>query len=219
MRVALIPVKDLAQAKMRLAPALDAADRTSLALAMLTDVIAACRESAMFDEIRVLSRDRDVAWHARDLGALPLPEPATLDGLNGSLTFGQRYVSRRLAARELLVLPADVPLVRAEDIRAVVGALGDAPRSVALVRARDGGTNALALRPPEAIPMRFGRDSAAAHLAAARDAGIVPVELRNDALAFDVDGVDDATALASLPCGPETARWAAARSTREERGA
>ncbi len=212
MRVALIPVKELAQAKMRLAPALDAAGRTSLAIAMLSDVITACRESAMFDEIRVLSRDRDIAWHARDLGALPLPEPATLDGLNDSLTFGQRYAGRRLAARELLVLPADVPLARAIDIRSVIDALGETPRSVALVRARDGGTNALAIRPPEAIPMRFGRDSASAHIAAARAAGIDAAAVANDALAFDVDSIDDVDALPALPCGPETAAWVAARA-------
>lgn len=212
MRVALIPVKELALAKMRLAPKLDAAARADLALAMLTDAIAACRDAAIFDEIRVLSRDRDVAWHARDLGAQPLPEPATLDGLNDSLTFGQRYAGRRLAAAELLVLPADVPLARAADIRAIIDALGDAPSAVALVRARDGGTNALAIRPPEAIPMRFGRDSAAAHLAAARAAAIPAIEMPSSALSFDVDAIDDVDALAALPVGAATARWLAARS-------
>jgi 2-phospho-L-lactate guanylyltransferase len=169
MRAALIPMKELAQAKMRLADVLGRDDRAELALAMLTDVIAACTESGRFDEICVVSNDSEVFWHARELGAQPIAEPATLGGgLNDGLTFAQRYLGRRAAANELVILPADVPLARADDISAVVDALAvsDAPRAV-LVRSRDNGTNALALRPPEAVDMHFGRDSADAHRAAA----------------------------------------------------
>jgi 2-phospho-L-lactate guanylyltransferase len=212
MRGALIPMKDLAGAKMRLADVLDRNERSELALAMLTDVIEACRASGCFDVIAVVSSDSEVFWHARELGAKPLAEPATLSGLNNGLTFAQRYMARRVAVAELVILPADIPLVRADDVRAVVDALGAQGERAAIVRARDNGTNALAMRPPEAVPMRFGRSSADAHVAAAREGGVEMIELANERLAFDVDAPEDLEALASLPVGAATAGWLEARA-------
>jgi 2-phospho-L-lactate guanylyltransferase len=212
-RAALIPVKSLRDAKTRLADALDARARAELVLAMLSDGIEACLLSGVFELVCVISDDSDVLWHARELGAKPLAEPAMRSGLNESLTFGQRYMARRVAVAELLILPADVPLVRPDDICAVADALAGGPEQhVVIVPARDGGTNALALRPPEAIPMSFGSNSAAAHRAAAERADIVVTELQVDRLAFDVDDLADVDALASLPVGGATLGWLQARA-------
>jgi 2-phospho-L-lactate guanylyltransferase len=205
-------MKELRGAKMRLAGALDASERAELALAMLTDVIRACSDSGCFEIVAVISGDSEVHWHARDLGAKPLAEPKTLAGLNESLTFGQRYLGRRMAAAELVIVPADVPLVAADDVRAVVAAIGDRGDRVALVRARDNGTNALAMRPVEAIPMRFGPDSADAHRAAARSVGIEATELDLDRLRFDVDDVADIDAMTTLAVGAATRGWIDARA-------
>ncbi len=224
MRAALIPMKELSQAKMRLADVLDRTARAGLALAMLTDVISACNESGCFDIVAVVCADSEALWHARELGARPLAEPAAirtasgLQALNDGLTFGQRYLARRLGAAELVILPADIPLARADDVRAVVDALaGDAPRAV-IVPSQDNGTNALALRPPEAIAMRFGRDSADAHRAAARDAGTDVVVLDIDRLRFDVDAPEDLDALPGLPVGAATRGWLDARTRYQATG-
>jgi 2-phospho-L-lactate guanylyltransferase len=207
-------MKDFAGAKMRLAEVLDADARAELARAMLTDVIEACRESGCFGQIAVVSNDSEVFWHARECGAKALAEPATLSGLNDGLTFGARYLGRRVAASEIVILPADLPLIRSDDVRAVVEALAsDAPR-VVVARARDNGTNALGLRPPEAIGLHYGINSADAHLAAARAAGIETVELANEHLAFDVDAPADLELLSSLPVAAATAGWLAARAAR-----
>ncbi len=206
-------MKELSQAKMRLADVLDRQDRAELALAMLVDVLAACRESGCFDEIAVISNDSEVFWQVREAGAKPLAEPATLSGLNESLTFGQRYLARRVAVDELVVLPADVPMILAADVREVVDALAGPEPRVVLVRSRDNGTNALALRPPEAVAMHYGRNSADAHRADA-DANDVPViELANERLAFDVDSPDDLALLPTLAVGATTAGWLAARAS------
>ena len=172
MRGALIPMRNLTGAKTRLGETLAESERAELALAMFTDVVTACVDSGLFAEVRVVSGDSEVHWHARELGAKPLAEPATLSGLNDSLTFGQRYLARRVAVSELLILPADVPLASADDIRGIMESLGDAERRAVLVRARDGGTNALAMRPPEALPVRFGAQSADRHTEAAREASV-----------------------------------------------
>lgn len=207
MRGALIPMKDLHGAKGRLADALGADQRAALAAAMFRDVVQACRASGLFDVIAVVSRDSEVFWQARELGAVAIAEPATLNGLNDSLRFGQRYLARRVGVDELLILPADIPLVTPEALRAVCDALGGASRAVAIAPARDGGTNALAIRPAEAIGMRFGVDSARAHAAAARSAGIEPAEVLVPALAFDVDAPEHLAELAREQCGSATHAW------------
>lgn len=213
MRAALIPMKSLSGAKMRLAYALDERARHEFALAMFVDVVTACRESGRFDLIAVISGDSEVFWHARELGAKPLAEPATLSGLNEGLTFGQRYLARRMAAAEIVILPADMPAIRPDDVRAIVDALDavDTPR-VVFVRARDNGTNALAMRPPEAIGMHYGRDSADAHRAAAEAAGIDVVELALERIAFDVDSVEDLALLPGMAAGAATRGWLDARA-------
>lgn len=206
-------MKSLRDAKTRLADALDARARSELVLAMLSDVVEACLLSGVLDIVSVISDDSEALWHARELGAKPLAEPLMRSGLNESLTFGQRYMARRVGADELVILPADVPLVRPDDVCAVVDALaGGAERHAVIVPARDGGTNALALRPAEAIPMAFGERSASAHRAAAERAGIAVTELSVDRLAFDVDDAADVAALASLPVGGATLAWLQARA-------
>ena len=214
MRAALIPVKELAQAKMRLADVLECRARSELALAMLTDVITACRESATFDVIAVVSSDTEALWHARELGSKPIAEPAALhatsgaEALNTGLTFAARYLHRRVGVDEMVILPADIPLARGADIRIVAETLAAAhgPRIV-IASAADNGTNALALRPPLLIPMRFGRDSADAHRRASIDAGVEPAVLDLPALRFDVDSPNDLRALDALPVGAATRGW------------
>jgi 2-phospho-L-lactate guanylyltransferase len=205
-------MKSLEGAKMRLADVLDATERRELALAMFVDVIAALLASACFDTVSVISDDSDVFWQSRELGARAIAEPKTLSGLNASLTFGQRYLARRIAATELVIMPADTPLIQPDDVRAIVGALGDDGGRCVLVRARDNGTNALALRPPEAIDMHYGIDSADAHHAAAAAAGLDVVELDLPRVAFDVDSPEDVLALSSLPVGAATLGWLEARA-------
>lgn len=214
MRGALIPMKSPAESKSRLADVLDARERAELALAMLVDVITACNDSEMFDIVAVVSGDSDVFWVAREHGAKPIAEPATLSGLNDDLTFGIRYLARRVGCDEVVIFPADIPLVQPVDVCSVVNALASRDeRRVAIVRATDDGTNALGLRPPEVIPMRFGRDSASAHAAEAATAGVACVELDLERLRFDVDEAADVEALTTLAVGAATRGWLDARAS------
>src|SRR5438045_448423 len=97
MRAALIPMKELSQAKMRLADVLERRQRAELALAMLTDVITACHDSGCFDMVTVCSSDSEVFWHARELGARPIAEPATLQRPAGVQALNDRLPLERIA--------------------------------------------------------------------------------------------------------------------------
>ena len=73
-----------------------------------------------------------------------------------------------------------------------------------LVPSRDGGTGALLRAPHDAIPSAFGKESAAAHRAAARSTALSFAELRLPSLSVDVDRLEDAAVLAEGAGGRRT---------------
>ena len=202
MRFGLIPVKELAQAKARLAPVLDDAARRGLALAVFRDVLAAALACPALDAVAVVTRDEEVLTIAGEAGAEGLPEPG---GLNEALTSAAETLGQRDAGR-LVVLAADLPLATSDDIAAVAHARTD----VAVAPSRDGGTNALALPlPVGTIAFRFGLDSARRHLAGAEEAGLQSLRLDLPNLAFDLDTPEDLaqlrrTATEGRPVGIQT---------------
>lgn len=192
MTYALVPVKALDRAKGRLADALAPAERRALVLAMLGDVLAALRAARLVSGIGVVSRDGAVLALAARAGAEALPDRA--GDLNGALAEAVAYAEGRGAAA-VLVLPGDVPLVAPPEIDGLIAAGGAGP-AVVLAPSRDGGTNALYLRPPSALPFQFGPGSLAHHLAAAHARGIAARLVRSPGLDLDVDRPDDLLLLA-----------------------
>jgi 2-phospho-L-lactate guanylyltransferase len=87
----------------------------------------------------------------------------------------------------VLVLPADLPMVRREDIAAIIER-GQHLMSVVLTTdsARDG-TNALFMRPPGLIPYTFGPGSFDRHLQFAREAGAEVSVYESLHLSLDID--------------------------------
>ena len=183
---AVVPVKDLAGTKSRLAPILDPGARAGLTLYMMGRVVAALRGAGV-EKVGVVSPDRIVLGEAEERGATPLRQESR--GLNPALEEGRRWAMER-GASELLVLPADLPLIEAEDVREVLAGAAGAPVVVSPDGARFG-TNALLLRPPDALPFLFGPSSFEAHLEAARDRGAEARVFENGHLSFDLDTAGD----------------------------
>ncbi len=184
---AVVPVKDLGGTKSRLAPVLDPAARAGLTLYMMGRVVSRLREAGL-DAVGVVSPDPIVLDEALRRGATPLVQKSR--GLNPALEEGRLWATENGAAA-LLVLPADLPLIEAEDVRAV---LDEAAGGTSVVIAPDGarsGTNALLLRPPDALPFLFGPDSFEAHLGAARDREAEARVCENQHLSFDLDTAGD----------------------------
>ncbi len=180
MTAAVVPLKNLARAKGRLAPVLSAAERRGLVLAMLGDVLAALLGARGLGGIYVVADEappapEGVAWIA---------EPANR-GYDAAVATA--LADPRVAgAAAMLVLPGDLPLATPADIDAL---LDEAPRPGARVAlARDGdGTNALLLSPPDLAPTRFGPGSGARHRALALAAGAPAETVSPPGLAFDID--------------------------------
>jgi 2-phospho-L-lactate guanylyltransferase len=183
---AVVPVKDLRGTKSRLAPILDPGARAGLTLYMMGCVVTAIGEAGV-EDVCVVSPDRIVLNEAQGRSATPLVQESR--GLNPALEEGRRR-ALDLGVGTLLVFPADLPLLDAADVRAVL----EVSEGASVVISPDGarsGTNALLVRPPGALPFAFGPDSFEAHLEAARGRGLEVRVCERPHLAFDLDTAGD----------------------------
>lgn len=180
---ALVPIKRRSAAKQRLAARLSPELRLALTRTMLASVVDALRNSRGVDHIAFASVERDT-----------IPDefpvlPDTGGGLNAVLEDARRTLIAR-GADELLVLHADLPLVSAADIDAVV----ESGRRGGFALGTDcagRGTNALFLKSGAAFRFQFGADSRARHLEEAMRSGCRPAEVSSPGLSLDVDEPQD----------------------------
>jgi 2-phospho-L-lactate guanylyltransferase len=194
---AVVPVKPFDAAKLRLAPVLDAAERSHLVRLMFEDVLAALTASRhLLAGVLVPTADRQAAEIARRHGAAVVAEESP-SGLNSAIEQAIGCIASA-GGDGMLVVPADLPQLSAASIDQVVRLL-DVPEAVALVQAHaDGGTNLLACRPAGVIPPLFGPQSFWRHREAARHAGIRTSIVKNRELEQDIDRPDDLIAFLSM---------------------
>lgn len=187
MIVGVIPLKRLDDAKGRLAPFLPPEERVKLVLALAERAVDAMQTSGVVDRIAIVSPEPHLAerWQVESL-----PDPGDL---NGAIARGAAW-ARSQGARGMLVLPADLPEVQAADVLALV----EGTEAVVVAPTHDGGTGALFLSPPDAIPPAFGPDSARRHLQSAGERGLRARELSRAGLAFDLDTREDLARMAVL---------------------
>jgi 2-phospho-L-lactate/phosphoenolpyruvate guanylyltransferase len=193
---AVMPVKDTAGAKQRLAGFLPAQVRRQLALAMFEDVLQAVAAVPELTGIAVVTIDPAAADIALRLGARVWSDGAR-DGHTGAVT----AAARRLAAEgsAMLTIPGDVPLVTAADIRQLLDIHSRKP-GFTIVPARDEqGSNAIVCSPADLVPLRFGADSFFPHLAAARACGVDPTTVHLPRIALDIDEPADLAEFMKIP--------------------
>jgi 2-phospho-L-lactate guanylyltransferase len=196
---AVVPIKDTGDAKRRLAGVLGAARRREFALAMFEDVLATLSRVRELAGIVVVTADPAATAIARRYAARVSKQGAH-DGHSGAVA----AAARQFASQSMLTVPGDVPLVDADDIRALVEAYRDASyrsaRAFIIVPARDErGSNAVLCSPATAVPLRFGADSFWPHLAAAKRQGIEPTVLNLPRIALDIDTPDDLALFLATP--------------------
>ncbi len=195
----IVPVKPLSLGKSRLASLLSAQERRELARRLLLQTLKTVAAVEDLAGIIAISRDEEVLTLARAGGASTLPEaaiptdPALPDpeaALNNALNQA-RTVAVERGADAILILPADLPLLTVHDIGEMIhlGNLHD--RCIVLAGSRDGGTNALLLRPAYAIDFAYGPQSRQRHIERAKAADLTIHEIRSTALALDLDSAED----------------------------
>lgn len=214
---AVVPIKELVNAKQRLAPVLDEKERQLLFQAMVEDVLSTLQSSEMIDECWVVTRDPAVEKLASSHQARVIPEPDT-PGLIPAVTYAASKMAEE-GVQRLVFVPGDAPLVSVEELNIVLTQLSEATadteagsdkngidllhqapteKSFIIVPARDlGGSNCISCSPPDCMKFGFGEDSFRRHLAFARELGIKPRVAKLPGLGLDVDTPDDLIELIS----------------------
>jgi len=201
---AVVPVKERASAKERLAPILRPEARQALALAMLADVLTAVTAAPGIAGLLVVSVDAEASQLAAHYGAR-VTELGACDGHTGAVTTAARLLAAE-GRPGMLTLPGDIPLVTPVEIACVLAAHPRAP-SFTIVPSHDKrGSNAIACSPPDAVPLRFGEDSFHPHLRAAEARGIRPNVVHLPGIALDIDNPEDVVSFMRSPS--PTRAWA-----------
>ncbi len=183
MIAAVIPVKRLTEGKSRLAARLSPTERAELITDLVRRAVDALHESGIIERIALATPEVALA---QSLKVEALPDEGSLNAaLRGAVAW-----ATEMDAAGLLILPGDLPLVRGEDVRAIVATLPDPP-AISIAPTRDGGTGALLLSPPTVIPPSFGAASFERHLQLAHDCGVRVSSVMRTALSFELDTVED----------------------------
>jgi 2-phospho-L-lactate guanylyltransferase len=199
---AVVPIKEFADAKARLAALLAPDERRALAAAMAEDVLTTLAAVQALAGILVVTVEPIAAGLARRVGAAVLEEGAR-DGHTGAVASAVRFLVREGRAT-MLTMPGDLPAITSAEVAATLAAHGAAPAFTIVPSHDERGSNAILCSPPDVVPLRFGDDSFLPHLEAARRRGIAPTIVRQPGIARDIDHPADLFALLRTPPGPRT---------------
>ena len=205
---ALVPLKSLGEAKSRLGGLLSKEQRSDLALAMVSDVLAALRTHHLVASVTLVSDDAGAGGLAESYGAQWLPEwELECRGLNSVISAAvDKLVST--GAEQVIVLHGDLPLLRESDISAVLDQLRRQPGLVIGTDTESRGTNLLAFPATRVPEFHYGENSCALHRAWADASGESVSILQRSGIALDVDEPMDLSELLGFEhIGECTRQW------------
>jgi 2-phospho-L-lactate guanylyltransferase len=186
---AIVPVKPLRRGKSRLSGSLTEDERATLNKFLLQRTLRTLSELKEVEQVLVVSRDAAALTLAREIGARTVLEdgaPALNTALRRATVVAQVY-----ASRGVLVIPADLPLLRTSDVQVLLGQAKDPPVVVIAPDRRKRGTNALLLAPANLIEYDFGGDSFRRHCDRAKQAGARLEVVDLPTLGLDLDLPED----------------------------
>jgi 2-phospho-L-lactate guanylyltransferase len=189
----LVPVKNLSNAKQRLASAFDQSTRTVLAHAMLEDVLRAVSQYGG-DDVAVVTSDVFAIGLAATHG-FEIIRDETNRSETDAIEMATLVVEQR-GIESTLVVPGDIPLIEAADVQ-MICERAPARGSLLVPSSDKRGTNAALRRPAGLFPLRFGNDSFVPHLAAAKATGDPCLVLELPRIALDIDNLEDLHLLAN----------------------
>ncbi len=186
---AIVPVKPLRRGKSRLAGVLTEDERTLLNYTMLGNTLKTLTEVPGIDQIMVVSRDPAALALAREHRARTVQEDGN-PGLNTALRRAT-IVAQAYTASDLLILPADLPLLSPKEIEEFLSRAGKPPEVIIAPDRRMDGTNALYVSPIGLIDYSFGPGSFDRHVKQAERFGFRVEVCRLTSLALDLDLPED----------------------------
>ena len=186
---AIVPVKPLRSGKTRLATVLTQEQRTDLNQRLLVHTVDALKAIPEIEHVLVVSRDPAALSLAREHGARTVKESGA-PKLNVALARAAAIV-KSYGARGVLIVPADLPLITPDDVRAMLKFADQPPVVVVAPDHRRKGTNALLVCPVGLIEYEFGPGSFRRHCQRALQASARLEVCELPSLALDMDLPED----------------------------
>lgn len=192
----IVPVKPLRRGKSRLASLLTEDQRARLNRYLLQHTLDTLNEVSEIEHTLVVSRDPVALALTRELGGRTVLE-------NGAPQFNLALkrataVAQMHGAHAVLILPADLPLVTADDIRTVIRRGQNPPVVVIAPDRREDGTNALFVNPAGLLNYAYGPGSNRRHAELAAAAGARVEIVVSPSIGLDLDLPEDLEALGGL---------------------
>lgn len=159
---AIVPVKPLRRGKSRLSGILSEDERTALNQTMLINTLKTLKKVKEIETTLVVSRDPLALSIARDYSAKTVLEDGSPD-LNTAVKRAAS-VAKAYFANKILVLPADLPLIKENDIEEFLALSKGPPEIVIAPDRKKDGTNALLINPTGLIEFKYGPGSYNIHL-------------------------------------------------------
>lgn len=186
---AIVPVKPLRRGKSRLSSVLSQDERTALNQSLLINSLKILSSVNAIDTILVVSRDPAVLTIARDYGARTVLEDGSPE-LNTALRRAA-LVAKTYLANEIMVIPADLPLLKKTDIEFILSHAGKPPEVIIAPDRRRDGTNALYINPAGLIQFSYGPGSFDRHLSLAKKVNARVEIIDLPSLGLDLDLPED----------------------------
>lgn len=182
-----ILMKDPADAKTRLATALSQQQRERLALRMFENTLTFFRSFVPATPLLVVTPSDRISRIARHAGANVVHDDANGD-INAAACCARDWAIAA-GATALTLVHADIPILRQREFDTFLDACED--HKVVIATSVDGGTNAIFVTPPDAIPFAFGPGSAEKHAGAARSKGLAVKTVSAFFMSRDIDHPQD----------------------------
>jgi 2-phospho-L-lactate guanylyltransferase len=186
---AIVPVKPLRRGKSRLAGMLTEDQRTRLNRYLLEHILTILNEVSEIEHTLVVSRDPTALALTRSMGGRTVLEGG-VPQFNTALKRATA-VARAHGAHAVLILPADLPLITASDVRKLLKRGQKPPVVVIAPDRRDNGTNGLLVNPAGLIEYGYGSGSNHCHAERAAEAGARVEIVPSKTIGLDLDLPDD----------------------------
>jgi 2-phospho-L-lactate guanylyltransferase len=205
MVTAVVPVKKLSEAKIRLSGFLSPLERKKLFLAMLFDVLDNLENTAWIKGIYIVTPDEKIEVivdsHYKNIHTIKEPVPSNL---NNALHHATCYLENSHISR-ILIIPGDLPLAKTSEIESLIFESYNSSMTIVPDKTFHG-TNLLILNPPSIIKTCFGPDSFMAHIKQANEKGISYNIFSTCDLLWDIDRPADIPAIIYNGYGTRTYR-------------
>ena len=202
----IVPMRPVAACKRRLASDVPDVTREALVLLMLSRTVRAVTEALGKNACWVIGGDAYVRQVTQEAGGTWQEDRAS--DLNATVLDGMLRAHDE-GAKAAIFIPADVPMITAQDIHTLIDVSDGCTRPVGVEASADGGTNALLVPAGVDLPPALGHLSYNRHRLNAERAGATLAAAPAIGLVFDLDlPADLAYARENIPgFTAELAEW------------